>query len=222
MTRSVAAPLPPGRRGRPTSTEANAISQAILSAAHAVFLEEGYSAASMEAIVARAGVSKGTIYARYPNKHELFRAVVEARMAAWSEESARADEQLSPDPRKRLEHHALIALTAMLQPELQAFTRLIAAESQRFPDLVEIFATGFDYAVTLIEAEMVRFADAAGLRPRAARNAAIALVDGLWGAASGNRSGRHLEDPETLRTLACERVAMILDGVKGWCGDPIK
>jgi AcrR family transcriptional regulator len=53
------------RRGRPRSTRARA---AILAAAGELMLEGGMGAASMEAIAARAGVSKATIYRWWPSR----------------------------------------------------------------------------------------------------------------------------------------------------------
>jgi AcrR family transcriptional regulator len=59
-------------RGRPRSPEAH---QAILSATLTLLDEVGYPALTIEAVAARAGVGKTTIYRRWPSKLEL---VVEA------------------------------------------------------------------------------------------------------------------------------------------------
>lgn len=56
------------RPGRPRSAQAH---QAILDAAAALFIEEGFDAMSVEAVAARAGVGKATIYRRWPSKEEL-------------------------------------------------------------------------------------------------------------------------------------------------------
>ena len=67
----------PPRRPRQRRTPA-AQRQAILRAAIEVFLERGYANASIDAIVARAGGSKATVYAYFPTKVQLFAAVFEA------------------------------------------------------------------------------------------------------------------------------------------------
>ena len=54
--------------GRPRSLEAD---EAILEAAVDVFAEVGLEALTMEGVAARAGVSKNTVYRRYPNKLDL-------------------------------------------------------------------------------------------------------------------------------------------------------
>lgn len=60
----------------------------VLDAARALFIEHGFGATSMEAIAARANVSKATVYAYYASKQTLFAATtqrecrrVHARMA---------------------------------------------------------------------------------------------------------------------------------------------
>lgn len=51
--------------------------EAILDVACAIFLEDGFDAASMSAIAARVGGSKGTLYNYFKSKEELFEAFVE-------------------------------------------------------------------------------------------------------------------------------------------------
>jgi AcrR family transcriptional regulator len=70
---SEAAAAPP--RGRPRSTEAE---RAILDATVALYAERGMAGLSVEAVAARAGVAKTTIYRRWPAKEELVLAAVTA------------------------------------------------------------------------------------------------------------------------------------------------
>lgn len=58
--------------------------EAILDVAAEVFLEVGYSAASMSVIAGRLGGSKGTLYNYFKNKEELFAAYI-ARHCAWQQ-----------------------------------------------------------------------------------------------------------------------------------------
>ncbi len=61
--RSPQAPSP--RRGRPRSEDARV---AILAAAQSLIAEDGYAAATIEAVAARSGVAKTTIYRWWPNR----------------------------------------------------------------------------------------------------------------------------------------------------------
>lgn len=61
------------RRGRP-STGAR---EALVAAAHELFLVRDYEQVSTEEILARSGVSRGAMYYHFPTKLDLFRAVYE-------------------------------------------------------------------------------------------------------------------------------------------------
>lgn len=63
-------PVPPGRPQDPDKDAA------ILDAAAALLFQGGPQGVTMEAVAARAGVSKATVYSRHPNSAELIRAVV--------------------------------------------------------------------------------------------------------------------------------------------------
>ncbi len=63
--------VPTGRPGRPRDARADA---AIRQATLELLLEVGYRGLAMEAVAARAGVCKTTIYRRFPSKRELVAA----------------------------------------------------------------------------------------------------------------------------------------------------
>jgi AcrR family transcriptional regulator len=63
----------PRKPGRPRSAEAE---RAILDATLQLLIEEGLEGMSIEAVAARAGVGKTTIYRRWPSKEELVIALV--------------------------------------------------------------------------------------------------------------------------------------------------
>jgi AcrR family transcriptional regulator len=66
----------PKLRGRPRKEHAGNIDADILSAAIALFDEVGFDGTAMEAVAARAGISKRTLYMRYPDKKALIKAVI--------------------------------------------------------------------------------------------------------------------------------------------------
>jgi AcrR family transcriptional regulator len=61
-------------RGRPSE----GAREALLEAAHELFMERDYEAVSTEEILERSGVSRGALYHHFPSKLDLFRAVWEA------------------------------------------------------------------------------------------------------------------------------------------------
>ena len=60
--------------------------QQIIEGARAVFLAQGFDAASMGEIAREAGVSKGTLYVYFDSKEELFEAIVEEECRAQAEQ----------------------------------------------------------------------------------------------------------------------------------------
>lgn len=112
--------------------------EAVVLAAAEVFLECGYGAASMDAIAARANVSKATIYAYFPSKDVLFGAVIRERCEThFAEIAAQALDQ--SDPETGLRAFARNVLDLLLTPESVAAFRVVMAECPRFPELGRIF-----------------------------------------------------------------------------------
>lgn len=61
-------------RGRPSE----GAREALVQAAHALFMEHEYDEVSTEEILVRSGVSRGALYHHFPTKRDLFKAVWEA------------------------------------------------------------------------------------------------------------------------------------------------
>ena len=107
-----------------------------LDAAAGLFLRDGFAATSIEAISAKAGVSKRTLYARFPDKEAVFLAVAQRLIAAWltgfdaAVDSAPSLEAALLAAGRRM---AAVALT----PSALALHRLMVAEAGRFPELAD-------------------------------------------------------------------------------------
>lgn len=88
--------------------------RAIVAAASRLFLERGYTATTMAAIAAEAGVVVETVYRAFDGKAALFRAVVEAALAGGVEGAERPVEErpaiaaviAEPDPTRQVELYA--------------------------------------------------------------------------------------------------------------------
>lgn len=65
--------------------QANATRSAVLAAARELFLEQGYGAATVEQVAARAGVSKPTVFTAVGNKQTLLKVVRDVAMAGDDE-----------------------------------------------------------------------------------------------------------------------------------------
>src|SRR5262249_35806538 len=65
------------KSGRPRGRPSTGAREAVVAAAHDLFLERNYEDVSTEEILARSGVSRGAMYHHFPTKLDLFRVVYE-------------------------------------------------------------------------------------------------------------------------------------------------
>ncbi len=114
--------------------EDNAKRRQIIEGARAVFLAQGFDAASMNDIARAAGVSKGTLYVYFKHKEQLFEAIVE------EENRAQAEGLFDFDPN---DHDVEAALTRagfayirfLCRPEKASAIRTVIAIAERMPEL---------------------------------------------------------------------------------------
>src|SRR3989440_3918424 len=113
-------------------------------AAHRLFLQKGYRATSIDAILAEAGVSsKETLYRHYANKEALFVDVLShltMEQPGFSEKLAALPTPHDlPSLRQALTQLSREILSMMSQPGYLPLVRMIIAEAPRFPQLGTLF-----------------------------------------------------------------------------------
>src|SRR6201996_6447475 len=131
-------------RGRPQQRSDEETRAIILEAARYEFSHTGYAATGMEGVARRAGVSTKTLYRLYPNKAAVFEAMVADRIEVFV-----TIVKLRACDGSHLEAALTEALTVcadlMLDGEVIALQRVIAGDSDKFPDIAETF---FHKAIT--------------------------------------------------------------------------
>src|SRR5258707_3375142 len=114
----------------------------IIEGARAVFLAQGFDAASMGAIARKAGVSKGTLYVYFDSKERLFEAIAHEACAA------QAEGVFSLDP---ADHDVEAVLTRLgrsfvkflCRPGAMSPLRTVISISERMPEIGrEFYETG--------------------------------------------------------------------------------
>jgi len=115
--------------------------RAIVEAATAVFLRNGYLGTSMDEIAALAGVSKQTVYKHFADKKRLFSEIVSSTVDEVSEAVHNEVLKLedSGDLKADLGDLARRQLAAVMQPRLLQLRRLVIGEAGRFPELGRVF-----------------------------------------------------------------------------------
>jgi AcrR family transcriptional regulator len=138
--------------------------EAILDVARDVFLEEGYATASMSAIAARLGGSKGTLYNYFKNKEELFAAYV-VRHCAWQRDAMFEISAEVDDIRATLIKVGRTYLSIVLSDFSLSNFRVIVAEAQRTPAIGHAFyETGPKSGAELLGGILERAADRGQLK----------------------------------------------------------
>jgi AcrR family transcriptional regulator len=189
-----AAPL----RGRPRSAATDA---AILEAALAELAERGYARMAVDAVAARAGVSKPTVYLRHPTKADLATAAIA---------SLRAEPRPPPtdDVRADLVAHLRLFRAGIERPAGMAMIGTVLAEAEQTPELLALFR---ERLVAPRRRELLHVLEAARdrgeLRAGADLRAAVQMLLGAWYA-------QELAGDRVPRDWPAGLVDTVLDGLR--------
>ena len=166
-------------RGRPKQRPDAEERQRIVALACELFLDVGYGGTTMDAVAARCGISKKTLYRLFPAKTDLFGAMV-------------ADNRRTmlalPRPDDGLPMADALAAIFRLHVEEPdnnerlAFIRLAMADSDRYPEIAEaISLEGAEPARRLLTEWLAGRQERGALRPFPPRTAARMLMDMVFG-----------------------------------------
>lgn len=161
----------PGSRptaGRPTREQAEARHLELLDAALDLFLEHGYNLATIEAIAAQVGMTKRTVYARYPDKAALFHAAVQRAIEQHTVSRKVLEGLDNGDLAETLRAVARLRIGQVMTPRGLRLHRIINTESYRFPEI-------FTALVRQSTRPVVEFV--AGVLDRAVATGEVAPID---------------------------------------------
>lgn len=106
--------------------------QEILAAALTVFAERGYAATRLDDVARQAGVTKGTLYLYFPNKEELFKAVIRETLVPTL---ASIGAMGGADPIATL----LAAFERLADTPIGALPKLVLGEAANFPEIARFY-----------------------------------------------------------------------------------
>jgi len=122
----------------------------IIEGARAVFLAQGFDAASMNDIARAAGVSKGTLYVYFENKEQLFQAICSQECG----EHAEGLFKFHPDDRDveaTLTRLGVEFINFLCRPEKASTARTVIAIAERMPEIGKSFyETGPAHGIALL------------------------------------------------------------------------
>lgn len=112
----------------------------IVDAARAEFIDKGFSAARIDDVARRAGVSKGLVYVYFPSKEALFEAVIRSAVAPVIGNLAA---MLSADTITPASDQLRMLLSTLYRElvltERRRLLQLIVAEGPRFPEIARFY-----------------------------------------------------------------------------------
>lgn len=159
----------PGRPGRPRSERAD---RAILDAALELFAESGTAGVCMEAVAARAGVGKATVYRRWPCKEDLLLDALTSLKSPL------------PEPRGESVREDLLAMLRVMCQDASdpAWVRrytLMLGEGEKYPKVMQRYKeTVVEPRRELVRSVLRRGIATGELRPDADVEMAVLMLNG--------------------------------------------
>lgn len=135
----------------------------IATAGRRLFLAHGFAGTSMDAVTAEAGVSKQTLYAYFPAKVDLLKAILDRELARLALEGPLPEPQTLPELRGLLVQFATRLTQTLLHPDSVALIRLVLGEAFRIPELGDTVRQAFPMRALQGIAAIVGRADELGL-----------------------------------------------------------
>jgi TetR/AcrR family transcriptional repressor of mexJK operon len=168
--------------GRPKANAVATIDRAVIRVARELFVAKGYGATSMAEVAKTVQASKGTIYARFPSKADLFKAIIDEQIR----HTGVGVRHHGPKPKTLqvlLRVYAEQALGDSLSPEIRQLNRLIFSEAERFPELAEAALERGHIGVRQVAAYIREYAEIEGIpcrRPEVAADWFLKLTKGWY------------------------------------------
>lgn len=137
--------------GRPTQDQTKQRNLELLDKALDLFLEKGFERTTIDAITASVGMAKRTVYLRYHNKTELFKAALQRAIEEWIVPI----EKLRAAETENLEESLLsigqILVENIMRPAGLRLMRITNAESGRLPEIgVYAYKEGTDRTIAYL------------------------------------------------------------------------
>ena len=114
---------------------------------------------TMSAVAQAARVSKTTLYARFPSKAALFRAIVAAQIESWDTGIYHTPIDDQGTLGETLLAYGDVVLRAGMTPDFIQLNRLLYSESGRFPELGSIAEARFKLGIQFVAGTIRTFAE---------------------------------------------------------------
>ena len=186
------------------SNDGSAKRRQITDGARSVFLTAGFDGASMNDIARAAGVSKGTLYAYFNSKDELFEAIIRGEFAQSAERLCVFRRE--GDARDMLMDFGVRLISRMSEPGTRALARVVLAATEKFPHVGRVRSMARPdsrrNSRTSKSRARLRFPTRSG-RPGSSSICARATSTSAFCSASSTRSAARTSKPRSRRGSTC-------------------
>jgi len=189
--------------GRPTRAQQELRHEELLDVALDLFLERGFEQATMEEIAIQVGMSKRTVYARYPDKGTLFKATVRRAIERYTVPRDVLEAIATDDLEETLIAVARLRIANVATPVATKLQRILSAQSYRFPELFNAaFEEGAGPTISFLSDLFVRYSAQGAIDVTDPQRAATAFLSlAVGGPARIIVSGNRLDDAEVERHI---------------------
>lgn len=157
---------PPARARDRAPVRGDVVRTQIVHTAYRLFVDHGFSDVSIEQIADAARISRRTVYNKFLNKSDVYRAAFEPVLAEL-ELAAMFDVPGADDPHEILHHYATTMRDLVDRPELIEMLRVLVHEAKRQRWLAHAYVTRFRLPIRRrFRADMARLIDSGRLPPR--------------------------------------------------------
>lgn len=187
---------------------------ALLRAALDEFFDRGFTAARMDDISKRAGLSKGALYLYFSSKDELFKSIVE-EYAVPNVERIEAMTRAAPSALGGIEMIARFAPELIRKSDVPKLMKVLVGDATTFPEVVRAYRkTVLDRLLAALTALLARGHDAGEIHaPDPALTARLVIapvaLSGLWQVMFGKDKAARV-DLDALFSLHVEMLSRAL------------
>ncbi len=148
----------------------------IMDGARTVFFSAGFDGASMNDVARAAGVSKGTLYAYFESKEELFKEIIRAEKAQTAERLCVFKRE--GDVREMLTDFGVRLMNRLTEPGAISLARVVIAATEKFPSVGRaLYEAGPLYGAVRLAEELRRLEETGVLKMPDPERAAWQFVD---------------------------------------------
>jgi len=197
------------RPGRPTLSN-----EELLDTALDLFLEKGFERTSIDAITSAAGMAKRTVYARYGDKTNLFKAALTRAIEEWIVPVEQLREAEADDLEETLVSIGEILVANILSPAGLRLLRLSNAESVKMPEISTFNVRyGTEPTLAYLADLFRRRLGEGGAPPANYADAAQAFLNLVVGGPANNAVWGVMIDPDALDQHVRFSVHLFLNGL---------